>query len=363
MNAAQRSRRFGYAAVRCPTRPIAPLFLMLGLLASPGMVIAADGTPLGSVVVTRTMDTPTQIGYGTIQPVADVALTAQQTGRITDFSILPGQFIKKNAVIGHLSGTAINARRAEYRAQLQQATAAETHAAQLLTIDRRTLTDQISTRQQLIGAEQALKRAQAERRVAQAKLNEFIRKTVVRSPIDGTITTVAHIDGSLVQPGTVIARLAPIQHLNLAARFFGTPITTGMRGVFLPLGSHTPIAVQVTQVLPIDPRDGSRPALLRPVSATAPSDWVMGVAGRVELSRPPQSRMLVPTRALILDQGQWWVLLQTARGPQRQAVTIGHSQGDDTAVLSGLKTGDRVIVEQVYRLFHRDFAQRYQQPD
>ncbi|ANJ67318.1 hypothetical protein A9404_07910 [Halothiobacillus diazotrophicus] len=327
------------------------------------MVIADDEMPAGSVVVVRTTVTPTQSGYGAIRPVADVALTAQETGRITDFSILPGQLIKKDTVIGHLTGTTIEARRAEYRARLQQATAAETHAEQLLTIDRRTLSDQISTRQQLIGAEQALKRAQGERRVAQARLNELIRKTVVRSPIDGTVTTVEHVDGSLVRPGTVIARLAPIQNLHLTARFFDSPITPGMRGVFLPLGSHTPIAVRVTQVLPIDPRDGSRPALLRPIAATAPSDWVMGVAGRVELSRPPQSRMLVPTRALILDQGQWWVLLQTARGPQRQAVTIGHSQGDDTAVLSGLKAGDRVIVEQVYRLFHRDFAQRYQQPD
>ncbi|HUX81481.1 MAG TPA: efflux RND transporter periplasmic adaptor subunit [Halothiobacillus sp.] len=344
-------------------RPVASLLLILGLLAQPIAGIAADGPMVDSVVVERTTFTPTQTGYGDIRPIAEVALTAQQTGRITALSVLPGQFIKKGTVIGHLSGTAIEARRAEYRAHLLQATAAETNAARLLTIDQRTLSDQISTRQQLIRAEQALKYARTERKIAEATLNEFTRKIVLRSPINGTVTAVQYANGSLVQPGTTIARLAPTNNLHLEARFFGAPITPGMRGMFHPLGTHKPIAVQVTQVLPIDPRDGSQPALLRPIAPTAPSDWVMGVAGRVVLSRPPQTRILVPTRALILDQGRWWVLLHTARGPQRQAVTIEHSQGDDTAVLSGLKAGDRVIVEQVYRLFHRDFAQRYQQPD
>lgn len=342
---------------------VARLLLILGLLAQPIMGIAADGPTVGSVVVARTPFTPTQTGYGDIRPVAEVALTAQQTGRITDFSVLPGQFIKKGTVIGHLSGTAIEARRAEYRARLQQATAAETHAARLLTIDQRTLSDQISTRQQLIGAEQALKRAQAERQVAEATLNEFTRKIVLRSPIDGTVTAVEHIDGSLVQPGAVIARLVPAHDLHLEARFFGTTITPGMRGMFTPLGTHKPIAVQVTQVLPIDPRDGSQPVLLQPITPTSASDWIMGIAGQVVLSSPSQTVIQIPSRALILDQGQWWVLLHTAHGPKRQAVTIGHSQGDDTGVLSGLKAGDRVIVEQVYRLFHRDFSQRYQQPD
>lgn len=342
--------------------PVASLLLILGLVAQPIAGIAADGTTVGSVVVARTTDTPTQTGYGDIRPVAYVALTAQQTGRITALSVLPGQFIKKDTVIGHLSGTAIDARRAEYRARLQQATAAEANAARLLTIDQRTLSDQISTRQQLIRAEQALKYARTERKIAEATLNEFTRKIILRSPIDGTITSIQYANGSLVQPGTTIARLAPTHDLHLEARFFGTPITPGMRGMFHPLGTHKPIAVQVTQVLPIDPRDGSQPALLRPIAPTA-ADWHIGAAGQVVLSAPAQTEIQIPSRALILDQGQWWVLLHTVHGPQPQAVTIGHSQGDDTAVLSGLKAGDRVIVEQVYRLFHRNFAQRYQQPD
>jgi hypothetical protein len=71
----------------------------------------------------------------------------------------------------------------------------------------------------------------------------------------------------------------------------------------------------------------------------------------------------VPTRALILDQGTWWLLVHTPQGIRRQAVVPGPSRGESTLIEKGLHPGAEIVVDNAYLLFHRDFSKSFQAPD
>ena len=71
----------------------------------------------------------------------------------------------------------------------------------------------------------------------------------------------------------------------------------------------------------------------------------------------------IPTRALILDRGQWWVLVRRGGQDVRQQVVPGAADGSDTAILRGLSAGEQVVVTNAYLRFHRDVAARFQPPD
>jgi hypothetical protein len=107
--------------------------------------------------------------------------------------------------------------------------------------------------------------------------------------------------------------------------------------------------------------DGGLPVGLLPVGKSG--HWISGETGTVTLRGAPQSGVMVPTRALILDRGLWWVLVRTPHGDMRQTVLLGPSRGDHTLIEHGLKAGAEVVVTNAYLEFHRNVSQRYQPPD
>jgi multidrug efflux pump subunit AcrA (membrane-fusion protein) len=280
--------------------------------------------------------------------------------------------VPAGTVVGQLTGPYFRALWQQQKARVQQTMANETSAARLVQIEKKTLKDQISTQQTLVSAKQNLALAQAQRCIAQASLNALAQEAVLRAPTTGIVTHIEQGSGSFVQTGTAIAEITPTSQWLLQAQFFPTQsapmalnqIKPGQQGWFLPLDSHHKIAVRVVSILPKDVRNGALPVILEPLAPLAVTDnWLIGQTGQVHLVGAQFSAVSVPTRALILDQGQWWVLVKTPAGWQRQKVRIGVSTGENTAIIAGLRAGTVVLVEQAYLEFHRDFATRYQQPD
>ena len=81
------------------------------------------------------------------------------------------------------------------------------------------------------------------------------------------------------------------------------------------------------------------------------------------LDGPTRSLVSVPTRALILDQGRWWVLLHAQRADRARAVVPGATRGWQTFIERGLVPGQQVVVRDAYLEYHRGIAGRYQPPD
>ncbi len=333
--------------------------LGIALLLAAGSAAAADSV----VVQMRTVDV-SLAAYAQVTPVVPSRLRAQATGELAAVAVQPGDRVAAGQVLARLAGAEISARIAARRAAVHAAQAAVTVARQALAVEREKFTGKLATRLAVDKAQAALTQALAVRDRGRAELRAALAAAQITAPSAGTVLSVDAAAGERVTAGQLLLTLQNSGSLRLRAVFYGTAAATvrsGMAGQFQTVDEAAPIAVQVRSVAGQLQRDGGEVVWLK---ATAPQPgWRNGEAGRVRLRAGSRSVARVPTRALILDRGQWWVLVRRDGHDVRQQVVPGAADGSDTSILHGLTAGERVVVTNAYLRFHRDVAARFQPPD
>lgn len=304
------------------------------------------------------------IAYGRVVPIALARLRAAEPGVIAGLDVVPGQTVAAGEMLGRLTGPEVTARMAARRAAVAGAEATLRAAEQFLVAEREKRSAHLATRQAVSQAEAAVEDAKARLATATAALDTAKSDTALRAPASGTVVALAAADGERIAAGQTALTVEPEHHLWLKAVYYGSAagqIRRGMSGTFTPADGSTPVRVKVVSVLSTMQPDGGVPAGL--MSEGKSGHWVSGETGTVTLKGTPRSGVMVPTRALILDRGLWWVLVRTPRGDIRQTVTLGPSRGDHTLIEHGLEAGAEVVVANAYLEFHRNVSQRYQPPD
>jgi RND family efflux transporter MFP subunit len=303
-------------------------------------------------------------GYGRVEPIAVLNLNAAQTGVVSELAVLPGEAVEAGTLLGRLAGPAVEAALAKRRMDVVSARAELTAAQKIAAIVRQEKEVRLATKKTLDQAEADLTAARARIDNAQTQLQVVQGMSELKAPVDGMVLSVDAAAGEQVQAGQTVLRLQPKGGLWLKAVYYGQEAATvraGMRGRFEPAGGGPAIAVQVRTVIgPTAPDGGQAVGLVATVPAPA---WRNGDAGLVALEGTPQTLAAVPTRALIIDRGRWWVLVRTAQGDQPTEIIPGPSRGESTLVESGIEPGAMVVVENAYLEFHRDFSKQYQPPD
>lgn len=302
--------------------------------------------------------------YAQVEPVTIIKLKAVQAGTVNGVTVLPGESVKAGDVLGRLTGPTVNERLVENRSALAEASASVTAAKKLLAIERRKFKTRLATQEAVNAAEVDLAKARADHDRAQMKLQTALLSLALKAPANGTVLAVRVGDGEHVLADQTILTLQPAGSLWLVARYYGTEATTirvGMTGRFEPADGSAAVPVKVRTIIGPIGQDGGLAVGLTATGATP--TLFNGQAGQVFLFGKKQKVVAVPTRALILDRGQWWVVVRTQDGDRHQRVFPGPSRGNLTLIKRGLEAGTRVVVENAYLEFHRDLSRQYQQPD
>lgn len=333
------------------------IFACLFCLALPAT--AAGGL---ATVETRTLASPLS-AYAHVEAIRTLTLHAMVAGTIMGLRVVPGMAVHKGQVLAKLAGP-------EYTAALQRARSNQIRAQTAFKLAQKTVRGvartypDLSTRQQLDQAHAAVADARAHLQAARARLDYLRAGHRVRAPTGASVLALFVDNGERVATGDPLMRMLARRALWLRAVFYGKDIGRlhpGMRGVFQPAAGGKPIPVRVRSVIdPLRP-DGGRGIACVPAK-DAPT-WYSGEAGTLHLDGLERTWTAVPTRALILDSGRWWVLIHTTRGARRHVVEPGPTVGPVTLIAKGLKAGQQVIVTDAYLRFHREFAHRYQPPD
>lgn len=303
-------------------------------------------------------------GFARVEPVTLLRLKAAQEGIVVGLKVLPGEPLKAGAVIGHLAGPVADAMLARGRSTVDSARAALAAARKILTLEREREATHLSTLKEVYQAEAALADTQARLAMARAQLRAAQDALTLRAPVSGMVLDIKAAAGERVAAGQTLLTLQPAGGLWLRADFFGTEavaVRVGMTGRFAPADGGSVIPVKVRTVIGTT-RPGGGQAIGLTATASAPG-WTSGEAGTVTLEGGQQTLVSVPTRALILDQGQWWVLVHTPQGNRAQAVVPGSVRGESTLIEKGLAPSAEVVVENAYLEFHRQFSRHYQQQD
>jgi RND family efflux transporter MFP subunit len=259
-----------------------------------------------------------------------------------------------------LAFAACTATAADVRSAKAQLDAAQKSVA----IQQEQLLTHLATRETLHQAESAQAQAQANFDNAQTRLATVRHMRTVAASADGVVLARNSANGQLVQPGQPVVTLETAGSLWLTAAYYGRDLAavhTGMTGRFAPSDGSPAIAVKVSEVFAAMTMGGGETVAMRPMHAHA--EWISGESGSVTLDAPSRLLPVVPTRALILNQGKWWVMVHTAQGDHAQEVQPGPAEGWDTFIEHGLAPGAQVVVNNAYLLFHAQITERFQIPD
>lgn len=335
-------------------------------LAVAAMSVSGASLAAATTVTVHAQDfAPRFPAFARVAPITDATLRAGSDGRLQSLDVVPGDHLQSGQRIGVIGGVEVRARLASDRARLDAARDNASALHDALDAQRQELAQRLSTHQAYDRAAGAYARARAQRVSALQTWRKDRALTVLHAPASGSVLTVLAHAGERVHADQALVRMQPADALQLAAEVYAPDVRrqlhVGMRGRFMPDDGSPAIAVRITQLPPNLHDDGGQPVRLSRDVHTP--DWISGETGTVYLRGRSERRILVPTRALILDRGQWWVLLHTPAGDRRHAVTPGTRQGSRTVILKGLKPGMVVIVDHAYRRFHRNIAHRYQVQD
>ncbi|WP_329742187.1 efflux RND transporter periplasmic adaptor subunit [Dyella sp. A6] len=331
-------------------------------------VHAATRTPSsGDYAVARLQQRSTvYTAYAQVEPVATVPVRALVPGALRDLHVVPGSTVVRGEVLAQLGGSRLRAFMTGREAALHSAITNAATARQALAIARRQFAQRLATRQDVDAARSALASAQAAQATARTRLAEARDMQGLRAPVAGTVLAVHAGDGEQVTTGETVLVLLPANRLWVDATYYGADATRlhpGMRGRFQPADGSAAVPVKVVSVAAALAMDGGRTVGLLPLAATPPASWIDGQSGTVSVDGPPAQGVAIPTSALVLDRGRWWVVLHTSSGNTPRQVIPGPAQGWHTWIVSGLRPGQQVVSRNAFLEYHRDIAQSYQPPD
>jgi membrane fusion protein (multidrug efflux system) len=306
---------------------------------------------------------------GRIQAIGIVALRARVEGFLDKVLFREGQDVKTGDLLYQIEKAPYQALVDQARANVAaaQATAinAELQYNRSLELLKKQFTPQATVDQDKAALDTARAQIlQTQAALAQAQIN--LGYTDIRAPIDGRIGRTAYTQGNLVNAAsgvlaTIVSQdpiyaLFPVSEQQLEDIRQSRKEQNGQQikieivvrfanGEEYPLpGIWNYTDVQVNQQTDTQLM---RATLPNPDRQLTDGQYVTVVVRE----RKEQPRLVVPQAALQVDQaGSYVLIVDSADKVELRRVTLGPNQGTDVVVASGLKEGDRVIVDGVQKV-------------
>jgi cobalt-zinc-cadmium efflux system membrane fusion protein len=311
------------------------------------------------------------LAYAQVQPVALLAVRAPVAGIVATMTVAPGSRVTAGQALATLTGPEIQSLLVKRKSAVRSTHAVLTAAKQSLAIEHKQLSARLSTRQAVAAAQSAAATATAAFETARAQLWATQQMSALHAPSAGIVLSVSAANGERITAGQVVLTVQTSSSLWLKAAYYGADaasIRIGMKGRFQPAAGGAPVAVTVASVsAALGPDGGESVGLMAAEPAVrgekTPSPWRNGERGIVTVEGATRSMVAVPTRALILYGGHWWVLERTPQGDLRRAVVPGPVRGRQTFIEKGIESGQQVVVQNAYLEFHREISRHYTPPD
>jgi RND family efflux transporter MFP subunit len=181
------------------------------------------------------------------------------------------------------------------------------------------------------------------------KLEAQMKNSEIRAPMDGLLTAVQTIDGELVAEGNQLFTVSSRKNYvrgEVNEEDVGE-VKPGMKATVQLYAYQTQsFSAHVSSVQPAADPETQRYTIVLEMEKP-PDNLMAGMTGEMNIiTGTHESAVLVPTRALLVDQA----LIVKHGILQRRTVKVGFRTLDFTEALSGVAAGDHVVVEDQDRL-------------
>lgn len=291
---------------------------------------------------------------GTVEAARDVTVAAEESGVIRELLVEKGQAVRVGAPMARIDDSVLRPQVEEARAQA--ALARETHERRRRLWEE----DRVGSELAYLEAKYAAERAEATLRLLEKRLE----RTTIRAPISG-IVEARHVEvGSLVAPGTPVARVVDVDRLKVVG---GVP---ERYAADITPGTPAQVTFDVLGGRGFEGRVTFVGATVNPQNRTFPIEISIPNPGRVikpemvanvqVTRRSHAAAVVVPQEALVRVEDGFIVFVAAERDgavvAERRAVEVGAAEGNRVLVRAGLEPGQRVVVVGQQRLAGGDLV-------
>lgn len=279
---------------------------------------------------------------GTIQANRDVTLSAEESGPITAIVVEKGSRVRAGETILRIDDTLLRSQMDEARAQAELARETWERRKRLWEEDK-------------VGSELAYLEARFaadQTRARLATLEERLARTEIRAPIDGVLDARLVELGTLVAPGTSVARIVQLDPVKVAA---GVP---ERYAADVAQGTSATVTFDVLDRREFEGRVSYVGAAVDPRTRTFPVEVVVANPGGVIkpemvaniglVRRQLDDVFVAPQDAVVRVVDGYRIFVIEGEGDAAVAravdVELGPSQSNRVVVEDGLRAGDRLVV-------------------
>ncbi len=295
------------------------------------MPISVDAFVVRPVSISEKIDVP-----GTLIANEATDIHPEISGRLVQLNVDEGRFVQKGTLLAKIYDGDLQAQLKKLQVQLEIAKTNEERSAQLLKIQGISKSDYDASALNVSNINADIDITKAD-----------ITKTEIRAPFSGKLGLKNISPGAYVTPSTV---LASIQEVNILKLDFTVPekyssqMNTGREVAFTVEGSGKNYKAKIIATESSVTQD-TRTLTVRAVVQNKDALLVPGSFAKVLLRFEPDSNaLMIPSQAIIPQARGKKVVIYQDSVAKFVDVTTGIRDSARVQVLTGLKTGDTVII-------------------
>jgi membrane fusion protein, multidrug efflux system len=279
---------------------------------------------------------------GSVLPNESLELKSESSGKITSISFQEGKTVAKGSMLLEINNDEIEAQlqKQQYNQKLNQDNEFRQH---------KLLEKEAISQEEYDNALNRLNTTVADIKILEAQLE----KTRIKAPFDGVIGLRYVSLGAYISPTTVVATL---YNISLAKIEFAVPARYSAQvkpGEKIFFRIENDLKIYEGSVYAIEPRidPETRTLKIRAQADNKNGNLLPGQFVKVELIlQSLVNALLVPTEAVIPDQGGKKVFIVSAGKAKEVKIETGIRTENSLEVLSGLKAGDTLITTGILQL-------------
>ena len=337
------------------------LFLTSGCDKEETKTVSVPAVVVEPAVEMEFADTVTEVGE--VQACETVNLSANVSGFLTEANFKEGDFVKKGTKLFQIDPAVYDAAVRKAEADVNKCNAELTNQKVEFERQKQLLKTRATSQRNYDSAEMALRTAEAELKSAEAVLTEkkvYLRYTQILAPFDGYIGFQNYSVGNMVGPSSgALATITSagdvniyfsIDELTVLRIYENYPkakedVTTSPKvKVFLQNGKEYKEKVWISAW-----NNRVQDGTFRIQATAKNSEELLGTGMYVKVNvqvSPLKKRIMIKQAGILREQlGTFVYVVDAQNRIERRKIVTGMKNGDYQVVISGLKEGERIVVD------------------
>jgi len=294
-------------------------------------------------------------GYGTIQSFSSYEIVARHSGILTDLNILPGEKLKKGALLFGILPKSSQAELLSQKAKLKEARIALDFTKNEYERIKKLFSGHAAYAKEVQRVKKHYDTARAVYEKARSGLHLLTRPVAYRAPQTGIASKLYFREGEFVKKGGTVLEIFSCRKLLVKSEIFdkNNQLKRGLKAEILT--QYGNMYTKVASVSAIIKPNGAKEVFF--FINQAKCRLKPGLFAKTKIILSQMLSLAVPNDSLLKSNGKTVVLVQTGKGIQQRVVQTGISQAGYTQILSGLRKGEEVVTQGAYELLHKNIKQ------